>query len=193
MGGQRDRRDACEREAVRHHGRLQPERLECRSQELPERHGRLRGVRHPVPVRAGGRLGPGEPGAGQLRLHPRDRRRDGVHVQPQDQRPAGDEPATVRREHLEDLHRCDQDLERPGDRRRQPRADDAGAGDRAGRPFRRLRLDGAVHEVDDRPAPADLGDVLPERRPSASAGSRRSIRRRPAGSRRAATSVSPAT
>ena len=39
---------------------------------------------------------PENPAAGQLRLHARHRRWHGVHVQPEDQRQAGDEPAPVR-------------------------------------------------------------------------------------------------
>ena len=39
--------------------------------------------------------------------------------------------------------------------------------DRAGRALRRVGLDGAVHALDDRPAPGDLGGVLPSIGPRA--------------------------
>ena len=57
----------------------------------------------------------------------------------------------------EDLHRRDHEVERPGDRGGQPGPDPARAQDRAGRPLGRLRLDGAVHPVDDRDRKARSG------------------------------------
>ena len=146
---------------VRHHRRLQPQRLDAGSQELPQRHRRLRGFRHPVPVPARRRFGAREPGAGQLRLHPGHRRRHGVHVQPADQRQAGDQPAPVGRERHQDLHRRHHELERPGHPGRQPRSRDAGRDDRAGGALRRLGLQRAVHQVDDRAAPGSVERLLP--------------------------------
>ncbi len=58
----------------------------------------------------------------RLRLHADRRRRHGVHVQPEDRRQAGHQPAAVGRERRQDLHRRDHEVERPGDPGRQPGA-----------------------------------------------------------------------
>ncbi len=85
-------------------------------------HRRLRGHRDPVP---------GPDGARPVRLAAPARAYaympivaggTVVHVQPEDRRQAGHQPAAVRRDDREDLHRPDHQLERPGDHQGQQRA-----------------------------------------------------------------------
>ena len=80
-----------------------------------------------------------------LRLPADRRRRHGVHLPAQDRRPAGPQPAAVRRDDLQDLHQRDHQLERPGDHQGQQRPGLPVAADHAGGPLRRLRHHGPVH------------------------------------------------
>ena len=97
---------------------------------------------------------------------PADRRgRHGVHLPPEDRRPAGPQPAAVGRDDLQDLHQPDHQLERPGDHQGQQRPRLPVAADHPGGPLRRLRHDGAVHALDGQPVPARLAAVLRRHRP----------------------------
>ncbi len=135
---------AQERRPVRHQGQLRGHRLVGRSQPVPQRHRRLR--RHRDPLRPQGRRRRRPAAGAQVRVHADRRRWHVVHVQPQDRRQAGHEPAAVRRDHREDLHRRHHRLERPGDQGGQPGARRCPARKhRAGRAFRRIGHDRAVH------------------------------------------------
>ena len=70
------------RAAVRHAHQLRGHGLVRRPPPVPQRHRRLRGIRHPVPVASRRRFGAREPDARQLRVHADHGRRHGVHVQP---------------------------------------------------------------------------------------------------------------
>ncbi len=174
--GRGHRRHARQREAVRHHRRLQPQRLHRRAQELAQRHRRLRRLRHPVPVPARGRLPAREPGAGQLRLHPGHRRRHCVPLQPAHQRRPGHQPAPLRRERHQDLHPGHHPVERPGHPGRQPGPGHARPAHRAGRALRGLGVHSAVHQLDDQAARRPVERLLQPAAGRRRAGRRRSTR-----------------
>ncbi len=95
-----------------------------------------------------------------LRL-PADRgRRHGVHLPAQGRRPAGPQPAAVGRDHRQDLHRQDHELERPADRRGQQRPCVPGQDDHPGRALRRIRHDRPVHHLDGQDLPGHLAALL---------------------------------
>ena len=107
-----------------------------------------------------GRLGAGEPDPGELRLHADHRWRDGLHVQPEDRRPAGHQSPPVRREHRQDLHRRHHQLGQPCYRRRQSGTLHAQSFDRAGGALGRCRLELLPFLVDDQPVSVVVELVL---------------------------------
>ena len=134
------------RRRARHEGHLQRRWLHPGPQELRAERHRLRHLRDPLPGRRRVRQRRQQQRP-RVRL-PADRRgRHGVHLPAQDRQRAGPQPAPVRRDGRQDLHRPDHRLERPGDHQGQQRPRLPQAADHPGRPLRRLRHDGAVHHL----------------------------------------------
>ena len=158
-----------QRPAVPDHGQLQPERVQPGRNDFKAGLADCGASEIPYGVQDGSDLRPAA--HPWLRVHSRRGRRHHVHVQPEHQRPAGDQPAAVRQDHRRHLHQQDHHVGRPGDQGRQPAADPARDPDHPGRPLRRLGRDRGLHPVDDRDQAERTGP--PTARPSAAAPARR--------------------